>query len=87
VQPDADAVTAGDLEAMLALYQSEATFVMPSGMREGSVTGLADLRQTFSNFLAIGPKLTIDSERTVRAGDTALVIGNWRLTGRRACRK
>ena len=46
------------------------------------MTGLAELRQTFSNFLAIGPKLTINPERTVLAGDTALVIGNWRLTGR-----
>jgi ketosteroid isomerase-like protein len=77
-----DAITGGDLEAALSLYEPEATFVMPRALGEGSVTGLAGLREAISGFLAINPKLTINAERTVLAGDTALVIGNWALTGR-----
>ena len=79
-----EAITAGDLEAVLSLYEPEATFVMPSALGEGSVTGLAGLREAFSGFLAINPRLTINAEKTILAGDTALVIGNSTLTGRDA---
>ncbi len=57
---------------------------MPNALGEGSVTGLTGLREAFKGFLAISPVLTINPERTVVAGDTALVIGNWTLTGRDA---
>jgi ketosteroid isomerase-like protein len=77
-----DAITGGDLEGALSLYEPGATFVMPSALGEGSVTGLAGLREAISGFLAINPKLTVNAERTVLAGDTALVIGNWTLMGR-----
>ena len=77
-----DAITGGDLEGALSLYEPGATFVMPSALGEGSVTGLAGLREAISGFLAINPKLTVNAERTVLAGDTALVIGNWTLVGR-----
>ena len=77
-----DAITRGDLEGALSLYEPGATFVMPKALGEGSVTGLAGLREAISGFLAINPKLTVNVERTVLAGDTALVIGNWTLMGR-----
>ena len=77
-----DAISSGDLEAALSLYEPQATFVMPRALGEGSVTGLAGLREAISQFLDISPKLTVNTERTVLAGDTALVIGNWTLTGR-----
>ena len=67
-----DAITSGDLEAALSLYEPQATFVMPRALGEGSVTGLAGLREAISQFLDISPKLTVNTERTVRAGDTAL---------------
>jgi ketosteroid isomerase-like protein len=32
----------------------------------------------------MSPKLTVNAERTLLSGDTALVIGNWTVTGRDA---
>ena len=77
-----EAITSGDLEAALALYEPGATFAMPIAFGEGSVTGHDDLRQAFSGFLAMNPVLTVDTGKTLLSGDTALVIGNWTLTGR-----
>ena len=80
----AEAITSADLDAALSLYEPDATFVMPSALGDGSVTGLPDLREAFTGFLAMSPVLTINPERTVVSSDTALVIGNWTLTGRGA---
>ena len=78
------AITSGDVDAALSLYEPDATFVMPRGFGEGSVTGLDGLREAFGAFLAMGPELTVNAERTLHSGDTALVIGNWTLKGRDA---
>ena len=40
-----DAMTSGDIEAALSLYEPDATFAMPTGFGEGSVTGLDGLRE------------------------------------------
>ena len=48
------------------------------------MTGTDGLREAFRGFLAISPQLTVDAERTLVAGDTALVIGHWTLKGRDA---
>ena len=80
----AEAITAGDLDAALSLYEPDATFVMPKGLGEGSVTGLDGLREAFSGFLAMNPQLIANADTTVLAGDTALVIGNWTLNARDA---
>jgi ketosteroid isomerase-like protein len=79
-----EAITAGDIDAALSLYEPDATFAMPRGFGEGSVTGTDGLREAFSGFLAMSPDLTVSAERTLVAGDTALVIGNWTLKGRDA---
>ena len=78
------AITSGDMDAALSLYEPDATFAMPRGFGEGSVTGLDGLREAFGAFLAMGPELTVNAERTLHSGDTALVIGNWTLKGRDA---
>jgi ketosteroid isomerase-like protein len=79
-----ETVTSGDIDAALSLYEPEATFAMPTGFGEGSVTGLDDLRGAISGFLAMGPELKVNAEKTLLSGDTALVIGNWTLKGRDA---
>ena len=76
-----DAMTAKDIDAALSLYEPDATFALPKGFGEGSVTGLDGLRETFTGFLAMSPVLKINPEKTLVAGDTALVIGNWTLKG------
>ena len=79
-----DAVSSGDIDAVLSLYAPDATFAMPKGFGEGSVTGLDGLREVYSGFLAMSPKLVVNAEKTLLSGDTALVIGNWTLKGRDA---
>jgi ketosteroid isomerase-like protein len=79
-----EAITSGDVEAALSLYEPDATFAMPKGFGEGSVTGLDSLREVFNGFLAMSPALTVNAEKTLLSADTALVIGNWTLKARDA---
>jgi ketosteroid isomerase-like protein len=58
-----EAITSGDMDAALSLYEPDATFAMPKGLGEGSVTGLDGLRDAFNGFLAMSPELTINAER------------------------
>jgi ketosteroid isomerase-like protein len=80
----AEAVTSGDMDAALSLYEPGATFAMPAGFGEGSVTGLDDLRGALGGFMAMSPELKINPEKTLVSGDTAMVIGNWTLSARDA---
>lgn len=79
-----EAITSGDMDAALSLYEPDATFAMPTGFGEGSVTGFDGIREAFNGFFAIKPELKVNAEKTLLAGDTALVIGNWTLKGRDA---
>ena len=76
--------TSGDMEAALSLYEPDATFAMPTGFGEGSVTGLDGLREALGGFIAMSPQLQVNAGKTLVSGDTALVIGNWTLSGRDA---
>jgi ketosteroid isomerase-like protein len=77
-----EAITSGDLEAALSLYEPGATFAMPPAFGEGSVSGTDGLRAAFDEFLALGSQLTVNAEKTLVSGDTALVIGHGMLHGR-----
>jgi ketosteroid isomerase-like protein len=77
-----EAVTARDMDAVLSLYEPDATFALPRGFGEGSVTGHDGLREAFTAFLALEPELVVTPEKTIVSGDTAMVIGNWKLAGR-----
>jgi ketosteroid isomerase-like protein len=79
-----EAITSGDMDAALSLYEPDATFAMPTGFGEGSVSGLDGLREALSGFLAMSPELKVNAEKTLLSGETALVIGNWTLKGRDA---
>jgi ketosteroid isomerase-like protein len=79
-----ETITSGDRDAALSLYEPDATFAMPKGFGEGSVTGHDALREVLNGFLAMSPELTVNAEKTLLSGDTALVIGNWTLKGRDA---
>jgi len=79
-----EAITSGDVDAALSLYEPNATFAMPRGFGEGSVTGPDGLREAFNGFLSMSPELAVNAEHTLLSGDTAMVIGNWTLKGRNA---
>jgi len=76
-----EAMTAKDIDAALSLYEPDATFAIPKGFGEGSVTGLDGLRETLTGFLTMSPELRITAENTLLAGDMAMVTGNWTLKG------
>lgn len=74
----AELMGAGELEAAVALYEEDAAFVPEPGRL---VHGKEEIRSALEEFLALSPTLTGRIERVVAAGDTALVINDWRLSG------
>lgn len=72
-----DALSCGDVDAALALYEPEASFVS-----EGQVvTGRAAIRSIMEAFVATRPQFTVEPKPTVRAGDVALTGNHWSLKG------
>jgi len=74
----AEYLNAGDLDAALTLYDDQASFLPEPGT---VVTGTAAIRAALQSFFAIRPVLTGDIQRVVEAGDTALVVNAWTLSG------
>ena len=68
----------GDVDALLAMYEPPAVFVDPSGQL---VQGAANLRTALNKFLSLKPTLTLHHSRIVVAGDLALSVVRWSMTG------
>ena len=68
----------GDLEGMLELYEPEAIFAPQPG---GQATGRDEIRAALESFLAVRPRMEGTIEKVLEAGDTALVVNRWRLSG------
>jgi uncharacterized protein (TIGR02246 family) len=68
----------GDLDAMVELYEPDATFAPQPG---GSVSGREAIRAALGGFLAVKPRMTGHIEKVLEAGDTALVANRWSLSG------
>ena len=76
----ADAYNAGDLEAMLALYDPKAVFVI----KPGRVTeGPEALRAALQRLIELRGQLRIAPQTFVGADDVMLVLGTFTLSGRR----
>ena len=73
-----DGVNRGDLDGLAALYEPDAAFVVRPGE---IVAGLAAVRDATASLLALRPRATLEPLFVVRAGDLALLISRWRLTG------
>lgn len=72
------AMNACDLESALTLFESGASFVMKPGV---VVNGTAGIRQALEDFMALKPKLTIDAQQIVQAGDVAQYCARWSIKG------
>jgi uncharacterized protein (TIGR02246 family) len=68
----------GDLEGALALYEPDATFAPEPGTL---VSGLEQIREALTQFLALEPTIGGEIEKVLAAGDTALVVNRWSLEG------
>jgi uncharacterized protein (TIGR02246 family) len=71
-------LAAGDLDAMVELYEPDATFAPQPGE---TVTGRGAIRTALTGFLAVKPRMTGQIEKVLCAGDTALVANRWSLSG------
>jgi uncharacterized protein (TIGR02246 family) len=67
---------AGHLDALVELYEQEATFVPELGR---VVHGREAIRAELEQLVALGPRMSGSVERVLRAGDTALVAYRWQL--------
>jgi uncharacterized protein (TIGR02246 family) len=74
----AELIGAGDLEGALALYEEDAVFLPEPGRLE---RGREAIQAALTPFAALRPTITGEIERTMVAGDTALVINAWTLAG------
>lgn len=73
-----EAVNAGDLESAVALYESGAAVVSPSGE---TVTGIPAVREVLSSFIALKPIINIEVPLVVESGNTAVLYSKWTLNG------
>lgn len=73
-----EALNARNLEALVALYEPEASLVPQSGQL---VTGTDVIRQALSAFLAMKPAITVETRKIIQAGDIALLYSKWALRG------
>lgn len=72
-----EALTRGDIDTAIELYEPDASFVNAGEI----VTGLAGIRAIMETFAAVKPKFDIRPKPTVQSGDIALTGNNWSLTG------
>jgi uncharacterized protein (TIGR02246 family) len=66
----------GDIDALVALYEQDATFVPEPGR---AVAGRAAIRAELAPLAALRPRMMGRVERVLEAGDTALVANRWQL--------
>jgi ketosteroid isomerase-like protein len=76
----AAAYNAGDLDALSAVYDPDAAFVV----KPGHVTeGPTELRAALRELIERGFHLAIHPDSFVRSGDVVLALGRYTLSGRR----
>src|SRR5262252_2248919 len=72
------AINRADLERAVAAYESDAVLVVQPGRL---VRGSAQLREALAGFTALGAVLRSEAQQLIEAGDLALYIGRWSLSG------
>jgi len=72
------AINQADLERAVAAYESDAVLVVQPGRL---VRGSAQLREALAGFTALGAVLRSEAQQLIEAGDLALYIGRWSLSG------
>ena len=72
------AFNAGDIDALIALYEPDATLIpQPGAVAEGT----AAIREALRWFLDRGGRITLDTKLVLRVGDLAFLANRWSLTG------
>jgi uncharacterized protein (TIGR02246 family) len=68
---------AGDIDAALSLYETDAIFISPEGQR---AEGTAEIREQLRSILAMKPHLEMTTRYAVPAGDIALLSSHWQAS-------
>lgn len=68
----------GDIDRIMTTYEPGAVVVGEPGV---PVTGASALRAMFAGFVAVNPKFTFLDHEIIEAGDLALHLNTWRMTG------
>jgi uncharacterized protein (TIGR02246 family) len=74
----AAAVSSGDVERLLALYEPDALLAPQPGAR---ARGTQEIRPALEELLALGGTMESRNVYCMRVGEIALLQGEWRLTG------
>ena len=72
------AISEGNIEAALALYEPDATFAPEVGK---SVQGTAAVREVLNGFMAMKPTLNVTVPNVYQSGDIAILVSNWTMKG------
>jgi uncharacterized protein (TIGR02246 family) len=75
----AEALSAGDLEALMSLYEAQATLLAQPG--EAPAKGTENIRAALQAFLVTEPMFTLQVRQIFEADDLALSFADWNLTG------
>jgi len=75
----AKAMTDGDLEAIMGLYEPHSALVPPGGAPSEAIKTVEGKRGLLSSFTAMSPSMTMDTD-TIEVGDLALMFGSWSLS-------
>ncbi len=75
----AETFSAGDLDALVALYEEEDAILVPQPGE--AVTGIDGIREALSAFLATEPTFNLEVRKVLQAGDLALSFADWTLSG------
>ncbi len=74
----AEALHAGDLDGLVALYEAEATLVPQPGQL---ATGIDEIRHALCGFIALKPTMNVEVCKVFQSGGIALTHSDWTLTG------
>jgi uncharacterized protein (TIGR02246 family) len=72
-----DAFNAGDTEALVALYEEDASMATPDGT---FVNGRDAIREQWSGFVALGGNIQMTTRYAAIVGDTALLSNDWHFS-------
>ena len=71
------ALDSGNIEALLALYEPEASFNPEPGEE---IHGKEAIRQALEGFLAMKPNITLDTKTLAQTAEVALCTAKWHLS-------
>jgi uncharacterized protein (TIGR02246 family) len=72
------AFNAGDLDGLAALYEKDAVLVADAAR---TVIGHSAIREAYQGYLAMKPRMTLETVAAFESDGLALLHGRWSLTG------